>query len=434
MQYYNEKIETMPKPEMEKLQYQELKQLVTRLYANSPFYSGKMKEAGVRPDDITCIQDITKLPFMRKTDLRDNYPDKLVCVPKDDVVRYHVSSGTTGKPTVVAYTQGDIDNLWTEALARSLVSCGIGKKDVLQVCYGYGLFTGGLGLHYGGEKVGATVIPASTGNSERQIELAQDLESTAIACTPSYLIHLLDVAEKMGVDIRKDTKLRTAILGAEPWTDEMRKYIYEKSGIVAHDIFGTSEISGPMFTDCSELNGIHIGADLAYVEIIDPKTGEQLEPGEKGELTMTVLKKEAIPMIRYRIGDITSILEGDCPCGRTSPRIARLSGRVDDMLIIRGINVFPSAVEHALLKNSFLTSHFMIEVSRTGRLDDMLVKVELKPDAMTDGINGLMEMQRIAERTLRDALNVSARVELCPPNSLPRFEGKARRVIDKRVM
>ncbi|MDO5846535.1 MAG: AMP-binding protein, partial [Methanocorpusculum sp.] len=276
--------------------------------------------------------------------------------------------------------------------------------------------------------------PASTGNSERQIELIQDLKTTAVACTPSYFIHLMDVAKKMGVDIRKDTLLRTAVLGAEPWTDEMRKYIYAESGVVAHNIFGTSELSGPMFTDCSALNGMHIAGDIAYTEIIDPKTGEQLEPGEKGELTITVLKKEAIPMIRYRIGDITSILEGDCPCGRTSPRIDRLSGRVDDMLIIRGINVFPSAVEHALLKNSFLTSHFMLEVSRKGRLDDLLVRVELKPDAMTDSINGLMEMQGIAERTLRDALNVSAKVELCPPNSLPRFEGKAKRVHDTRML
>ncbi len=418
---------------MEKLQYTELKKLVTRLYANSAFYGGKMKEAGIRPDDIKSIADITRLPFMRKTDLRDNYPDKLVCVPRDELVRYHVSSGTTGKPTVVAYTKNDIE-LWSEAIARSLVSCGIGKKDVLQVCYGYGLFTGGLGLHYGGEKLGTTVIPASTGNSERQIEMMIDLKTTVIACTPSYFIHLLDVAAKMDISIQKDTLLRTAVLGAEPWTDEMRKYIYAQSGVVAHNIFGTSELSGPMFTDCAALNGMHIGADIAYTEIIDPKTGEQLPPGEKGELTITILKKEAIPMIRYRIGDITSILEGECPCGRTSPRIDRLSGRVDDMLIIRGINVFPSAVEHALLRNSFLTGHFMLEVSRKGRLDDLLVRVELKPEAMTDSINGLMEMQAVAERTLRDALNVSARVELCPPNSLPRFEGKAKRVHDTRVI
>ncbi|WP_167816214.1 phenylacetate--CoA ligase family protein [Methanocorpusculum sp. GPch4] len=433
MPYYNEKIETMPKEELAKLQYQELKKLVTRLYDSSVFYHTKMAESGVKPADITSITDITKLPFMKKTDLRDNYPDGLVCVPHDDLVRYHVSSGTTGKPTVVAYTQNDID-LWSECVARSLVSCGIGKKDVLQVCYGYGLFTGGLGLHYGGEKVGATVIPASTGNSERQIELIQDLKTTAIACTPSYFIHLIDVAKKMGVDFSKDTLLRTAVLGAEPWTDAMRRYIYAESGVTAHNIFGTSEISGPMFTDCSELNGMHICGDIAYTEIIDPKTGEQLPPGEKGELTITVLKKEAIPMIRYRIGDITSILEGDCACGRTSPRIDRLQGRVDDMLIIRGINVFPSAIEHALLKNPYLTSHFMIEVFRTGPLDDMLVKVELKPDAMTDSINGLMEMQMRTERALRDALNVSAKIELCPPNSLPRFEGKAKRVIDHRVI
>lgn len=431
MVYYNKEIETLPKEELEKLQYRELKTLVERLYKNSEFYSDKMKEANVAPSDIKSLNDIVKLPFMHKSDLRDNYPNKLVCVPFDELVRYHVSSGTTGKPTVVAYTKNDID-MWAECIARSLTSCGIGKKDVLQVSYGYGLFSGGLGLHYGGEKVGATVIPASTGNSERQIDLIRDLGTTAIACTPSYFIHLIDVAKKMGVDIEKDTKLRTAVLGAEPWTDDMRRYIKKESGVTAHNIFGTSEMSGPMFTDCEELNGMHISGDIVYTEIIDPKTGEQLEAGEKGELTVTILKKEAIPMVRYCVGDITSILKGVCPCGRTSPRIDRLSGRVDDMLIIRGINVFPSAVEHALLKNSFLTSHFMIEVSRRCALDDMLVKVELKPDAMSDSINKLMELQGITERSLRDALNVSARVELCPPNSLPRFEGKAKRVIDLR--
>ena len=433
MVYYNEKLETMPKEETARLQYQELKVLLDRVYRNSAFYHGKMKEAGVSPDDIKSIEDIRKLPFMKKTDLRDNYPDKLVCVDREDLVRFHVSSGTTGKPTVVSYTKNDIE-MWADAVARSLTACGLGKRDVIQVCYGYGLFTGGLGLHYGAEKLGAVVIPASTGNTERQIELIQDLKTTAVAGTPSYFIHLLDVAKKMGVDIRKDTNLRTAVLGAEPWTEEMRRYIHEISGVTAHNIFGTSELSGPMFCDCEEMHGTHIHSDIAYTEIIDPETGEPLPPGEKGELTITVLKKEAFPMIRYRLGDVSSILEGECPCGRTSPRIDRITGRVDDMLIIRGINVFPSAVEHALLKNPFLTSHFVIEVSRKGRLDDMLVRVELKPEAMTDSINGLMQMQAVVERTLRDALNVAARVELCPPNSLPRFEGKAKRVIDKRVI
>ncbi|HJJ36657.1 MAG TPA: phenylacetate--CoA ligase [Methanocorpusculum sp.] len=433
MTYYNEKIETMSKEETARLQYTELKTLLDRVYRNSAFYHAKMKEAGVTPDDIRSIEDIRKLPFMKKTDLRDNYPDKLVCVPHDDLVRYHVSSGTTGKPTVVAYTKNDID-MWAGAVARSLATCGLGRKDVIQVCYGYGLFTGGLGLHYGGEKLGAIVVPASTGNTERQVELIQDLNTTAVACTPSYFIHLLDVAKRMGVDIRKDTKLRTAVLGAEPWTDDMRTYIYKESGVNAFNIFGTSELSGPMFCDCPEHGGVHIHSDVAYTEIIDPETGEPLPAGEKGELTVTVLKKEAFPMIRYRIGDISKIMEGDCPCGRTSPRIDRITGRIDDMLIIRGINVFPSAVEHALLKNSFLTSHFIIEVSRRGRLDDMLIKVELKPEAMTDSINGLMQMQAIVERNIRDALNVSARIELCPPNSLPRFEGKAKRVIDTRVI
>ncbi len=433
MAYYNEKIETMPKKKMAKLQYTELKALLDRVYRNSAFYHDKMKEAGIIPADIRSMDDIHRLPFMNKSDLRDNYPDKLVCVPKDGLVRYHASSGTTGKPTFVAYTRNDI-NMWAESVARSLTACGLGQKDVLQVCYGYGLFSGGLGLHYGGEKIGATVIPASTGNSERQIEFIQDLKTTAVACTPSYFVHLIDVAKKMGVDIRKDTLLRTAVLGAEPWTDDMRKYILNESGVVAHNIFGTSELSGPMFSDCEAFNGTHISGDIAYPEIIDSETGEDLPVGEKGELVFTVLRKEAFPMIRYCTGDVSRILEGDCPCGRTSPRIDRITGRVDDMLIIRGINVFPSAVEHAVLKNSFLTSHFMIEVSRKGRLDDMLIRVELKPEAMTSSINGLLQMQAIVERGLRDALNVSAKVELYPPNSLPRFEGKAKRVHDTRMM
>lgn len=433
MTFYNQKYETMSKDEMVQYQYSELKSLVNRLYRTSIFYHDRMKEAGILPDDIKSIEDIRKLPFMKKTDLRDNYPNKLLCVPKDDIVRYHVSSGTTGKPTVVAYTKNDIE-MWAETVAQSLCACGLTNKDVLQVCYGYGLFTGGLGLHYGGEKLGVTVVPASTGNSERQIELIQDLGTTAVACTPSYFIHLLDVAKKMGVDIRKDTGLKTAILGAEPWTEGMRKYIYECSGVMAHDIFGTSELSGPMFSDCEALNGIHIPVNVGYVEIIDPKTGDQLPPGEKGELVMTILKKEAFPMIRYRIGDISQIVEGTCSCGRTSPRISRITGRVDDMLIIRGINVFPSAVEHALLKHPFLTSHFMIEVSRKGRLDDMLVKVEMKQNAMPDSLTEIMEMKNLVQNNLRDALNISARVEICPPNSLPRFEGKAKRVHDTRVI
>jgi phenylacetate-CoA ligase len=392
-----------------------------------------MKEQKVHPDDIQELADVKKLPFMFKRDLRDNYPDKIFTSTQEELVRYHVSSGTTGKPTVVGYTQNDL-NAWTTSLARALTSLGLGRGDVIQVSYGYGLFTGGLGMHYGAERIGATVLPTSVGNTGRQIELMQDLGATAIACTPSYLLHIGEVAEKMGVDIKKDTKLRTGILGAEPWTDRMRTRIEDWLGIKAYDIYGTSELSGPMFTECMEQKGFHIWSDLALVEIIDPKTGESIESGEKGELTITMLQKEALPMIRYRIGDITTMDEEICACGRTHPRIQRIQGRVDDMLIIRGINVFPSQIEYALMAIPEVGQHFQIVVERRGALDDMLVRVELNKESFSDKINDLMQVRQKVEHRLRNSLNVNVNVELVEPGSLPRFEGKAKRVVDKRSL
>ena len=292
---WDPRIEEMPRENLKKLQYQLLKTLVYRLYSFSPFYHARMKEAGVHPDDITALDDVAKLPFMYKRDLRDGYPDRIFTASQEDLVRYHVSSGTTGKPTVVGYTQNDLNN-WTISLARALTSCGLGRGDVMQVSYGYGLFTGGLGLHYGAERIGATVLPTSVGNTERQIELMQDLKATAIACTPSYLLHMGEVAEKMGVSIKNDTSLRVGILGAEPWTDGMRNRIQDWLGIRAYDIYGTSELSGPMFCECSEQQGIHVWGDLALVEVLDTGTGEPVAPGEKGELTITMLQKEALPI------------------------------------------------------------------------------------------------------------------------------------------
>ncbi|MFA5415991.1 MAG: phenylacetate--CoA ligase, partial [Methanoregula sp.] len=379
------------------------------------------------------LADVQKLPFMFKRDLRDNYPDKIFTATQEELVRYHVSSGTTGKPTVVGYTQNDL-NLWTTSLARGLTSIGLGRGDVIQVSYGYGLFTGGLGMHYGAERIGATVLPTSVGNTERQIELMQDLGATAIACTPSYLLHIGEVAEKMGVSIKKDTKLRAGILGAEPWTDRMRTRIEDWLGIKAYDIYGTSELSGPMYTECAEQKGFHIWSDIALVEIIDPKTGESLEPGEKGEITITMLQKEALPMIRYRIGDITLVEDGVCPCGRTHPRIQRIQGRVDDMLIIRGINVFPSQVEYALMAIPEVGQHFQIIVERKGALDDMLVKVELNKESFSDKIQDIMKVREKVEHRLRNSLNVNVNVELVEPGSLPRYEGKSKKVIDKRLL
>jgi phenylacetate-CoA ligase len=433
MRYFDPRMEEMPPEDLQRLQYRLLKTLVYRLYSFSPFYHDRMREAGVHPDDIRDLPDIRKLPFMYKSDLRDNYPDKIFVATQEDLVRYHVSSGTTGKPTVVGYTRNDLEN-WTVSLARGLVSCGIGRGDVLQVSYGYGLFTGGLGLHYGAERVGATVLPTSVGNTERQIELMQDLHTTAIACTPSYLLHMGEVAEKMGVSIRDDTDLRAGILGAEPWSGAMKARMEEWLGIKAYDIYGTSELSGPMFCECTAQNGFHVWGDLAYVEILDPKTGEALGPGEKGEMVITMLQKEALPMVRFRIGDISSLETSVCSCGRTHPRVMRISGRVDDMLIIRGINVFPSQVEYTLLTIPEVGQHFMIEVDRKGALDDMLVKVEVTKEAFSDRITDLMAIRKKVEHRLRNALNVAVDVELVEPGSLPRFEGKAKRVIDRRKL
>ena len=433
MLFWDPRIEEMPKADLQIMQYKLLKSLVCRLYSFSPFYHDRMKAQKVHPDDIRELSDIKKLPFMFKQDLRDSYPNKIFTATQEELVRYHVSSGTTGKPTVVGYTQKDIDN-WSTSLARGLTAIGLGRGDVVQVSYGYGLFTGGLGMHYGAERIGATVLPTSVGNTERQIELMQDLEVTAIACTPSYLLHIGEVAEKMGIDIKKDTHLKAGILGAEPWTENMRTRIDFCLHITAYDIYGTSELSGPMFTECAEQNGFHIWSDIALVEVIDPKTGEQLEPGEKGELTITMLQKEALPMIRYRIGDISSIEEEICPCGRTSPRVKRIQGRVDDMLIIRGINVFPSQVEYTLMSIPEVGQHFQIVVERTGALDDMLVRVELTKGSFSDKINDLMHIRKTVEHRLRNALNVAVDVELVEPGSLPRFEGKSKKVIDKRAL
>ena len=431
--FWNEKIECMPREELRKLQYEKLRALIDNLYANNAFYRKRMDEKGVKPEDIRCLEDISKLPFMYKSDLRDYYPTGLFTVPNTEIVRYHVSSGTTGKPTLVGYTQHDI-GYWSEALARSLTSIGITKDDIIQVSYGYGLFTGGLGLHYGAEAVGATVLPSGTGGTERQLELMKDLGVTAIACTPSYLIHMSTIAKKMGVDFRRDTKLRTAILGAEPWTEGMRRHIEEDMGVKAFDIYGTSEQAGPMFTECMERDGIHIPGDIMYVEVIDPETEEVLPAGQRGELVVTMLQKEAFPLVRYRIKDLTYIIDEPCKCGRTSPRIGRITGRSDDMLIIRGINVFPSQVEHTLMQIPEVGDQYMIIVDREGALDHMTVQVELRPEAFSDKMEDMMELKRRIEHEMKKYLNIAVDVDLKEHGTLPRFEGKAKRVIDNRVM
>ena len=430
--FWNPRIETMPYEELKQLQYHELKQLVNNLYSFNKFYHDRMREANVSPLDINCLDDIRKLPFMYKQDLRDNYPDKMFTAPKNEIVRYHVSSGTSGKPTLVAYTRHDLD-YWTEALARSFTSAGIGPGDIMQVSYGYGLFTGGLGAHYGAEKVGATVLPASTGNTQRQLEMMQDLGVTVIACTPSYLTHLCTTAREMGIDWKRDMKLKKAILGAEPWSESMRTRLQNEMGIKCDDIYGTSEQAGPMFSECEAQKGAHICGDLMLVEILDRETGEPLEPGNEGEMVVTMLQKEAMPMIRYKMKDITHLDVEPCECGRTSPRIGRITGRADDMLIIRGINVFPSQIEYTLMRIPQVGEQYMIYVTREGDLDRMQLQVEIRPEAFSDKVEDMVALRAHIESELKKYLNVAVEVELKAPGELPRFDGKAKRVIDKRV-
>ena len=430
MAFWNEKIETMPREELEKLQLSLLKAKVREMYDKSPFFHDRMREAGVLPEDIDSFEAFRKVPFMRKSDLRDNYPDKLFTVPYDDITRIHVSSGTTGRPTVVGYTQRDLDN-WTESLARGMTSFGMTKKDMLQNFHGYGLFTGGLGVHYGAERIGATVLPISTGNTERQIQLMQDLPVTAWAGTPSYMFHIADVCDKIGVDIRRDTKVKLAIAGGEPWSESMRRKLQDRTGVRVHNCYGASEMSGPMFLECSEQQGIHVWADLAYVEILD-ENDEPCAEGEKGQIVVTMLQKEAFPLIRYRMGDISSITWKKCACGRTHPRHSRISGRTDDMLVVRGVNVFPSQIESVIGELPFLSPFYHITLENANYMDAMTVRVELNEEYLTEDMNKLAEMSKTLSARLKSVLNIKADVRLELPGTLERFEGKANHVTDNR--
>ncbi len=431
IEYWNPQIERMPVDELKELQEQKLKELVHYVYQHSPFYRKKFDDAGVKPEDIKTLDDVKKLPFTYKQDLRDTYPTGMFCVPNEQLVRFHVSSGTTGKPTIVGYTKNDIDQ-WSLSLARALTSIGVGRGDVLQISYGYGLFTGGLGMHYGAEEAGATVLPTSAGNTEKQLELMQDLGTTVLACTPSYMLFMNEAAKQVGISIKDDTKLRVGVLGAEPWSEEMRTRIEESSGIKAYDIFGTSELSGPLFTECTYQDGIHIWADQFLVEIIDPKTGKPLPDGEQGELVITTLVKKALPLIRYKIGDLTVKTSEICKCGRTHPRIMRVLGRVDDMLIIRGINVFPGQIESVLMNIPEVGEHFMIIVDRVNELDTMKVQIEMTDAAFSDKVNDIMSLEKKVASSLKSVLNLAVKVELVENGSLPRSMGKSKKVIDNR--
>ncbi|RMG04092.1 MAG: phenylacetate--CoA ligase [Nitrospirae bacterium] len=429
---WNEEYETMPREALEAIQLKRLQQVVERVYQNVPPYRKKMDEAGVKPGDIRRLSDLSKLPFTTKDDLRDNYPFGMFAVGLERVVRVHASSGTTGKPTVVGYTRRDIET-WSELMARTLSAAGVHSGDVVHNAYGYGLFTGGLGFHYGAERLGATVIPISGGNTKRQIMIMRDFGSTVLTCTPSYALNIAEVLEDSGIK-PEELKLKVGIFGAEPWSEKMREEIERQLSIDAIDIYGLSEIIGPgVSVECVEKKeGLHIFEDHFIPEIINPETGEVLPPGEKGELVFTTLTKEAFPVIRYRTRDITSLITEPCTCGRTLYRMNKVSGRSDDMLIIRGVNVFPSQIEHVLMSVEGVEPHYQIIVDRQGALDVMEVQVEVSEELFSDEIKVLEGLSKRIEQDLKETLAVSCKVKLVEPRTIQRSEGKAKRVIDKR--
>jgi phenylacetate-CoA ligase len=423
----------LPTARMRDLQLARLRAVVRRAYHNVALFRERLDALRVAPDDIACLGDIERLPFTVKSDLRDAYPFGLFASSMEDVVRLHASSGTTGKPIVVAYTRDDLD-VWTSVMVRSFAACGLHRGDVVQNAYGYGLFTGGLGAHYGAEALGATVIPVSGGNTDRQIMVMKDFRVTAICCTPSYFIHLLERAGELGVAIR-DLPLRAGVFGAEPWTESMRRHIERNSAIQAFDIYGLSEIIGPgVAIECPWHRGLHIFEDHFYPEVVDPETGRPLPDGEEGELVLTTLSKQAMPMIRYRTRDITSLYPEACPCGRTLRRMARIGRRSDDMLIVRGVNVFPSQIEAALLAVEGALPHYQIVLTRQKGLDALEVQVEVTPEVFSDKIGALEALRGRLGAALEQTLGIRAEVALAAPRSIPRSEGKAKRVIDRRNM
>lgn len=428
--YFNEDIECAPEEVIRWTQSQRLKKMVKNCYDNVPFYKKKFDEIGLKPEDIKTIDDIIKLPFTYKTDLRDNYPFGLLAVDKSELYRIHASSGTTGKQTVVGYTKKDIE-AWSEGAARAIVAAGGTKDDFVHVSYGYGLFTGGLGLHYGAEYLGATAIPVSSGNTKRQVDILKDYGSDILCCTPSYAMYIGETIRDMGID-PKTLPLRAGIFGAEAWTENMRKEIEKLLDIKAYDIYGLSEIAGPGVSfECSEQTGMHVNEDMFFPEIINPETGQPMPDGEFGELVFTCIGKEALPLVRYRTKDICSLTRKTCSCGRTLVKMTKPKGRTDDMLIIRGINVFPSQVEHVLLSLG-MDPNYLIVVDRNNNLDIMEVQVEMTASLFSDTVKQLEEIERKIAGELQSTLNIAAKVRLVEPKSLPRSEGKAVRVIDKR--
>lgn len=431
--YWNQPIETMSNQEMAAIQTNRLRDTVERVYRQVPFYRGRMQAAGLLPEDITTLDDIAKLPFISKQDMRDNYPYGLFAVPLAEIVRIHASSGTTGKPTVVGYTKRDL-GIWAEVMARVMTAAGANRQSFIQVAYGYGLFTGGLGAHYGAELIGASVIPISTGNTTRQIMLMKDFGTTLLACTPSYALYLAETLHDMGLE-PKDLALKAGVFGAEPWSERMRKEIEARLAIKAIDIYGLSEIIGPgVASECECQNGLHINEDHFYPEIINPVTGEKLPDGEKGELVLTTITKEGMPMVRFRTRDLTYLTHEPCACGRTLVRMGKVLGRSDDMLIIRGINVFPSQVENVLLGMGETSPHYQLIVDREDNLDVLTVLVEVTEAMFSDEVRRLETLEKKIKSALNNVLQVSAKVRLVAPKSIERSEGKAKRVIDNRKL
>ncbi len=424
--------ESMPRERLERLQFERLRAKVGEVYERVPFYRRTLKEKGVIPDDIQSLADLRKLPFTSKLDFRDNYPFGLMAVPMEQVVRIHSSSGTTGKPIIAPYTRHDVDT-WAEIMARTLTSAGTTENDVLQNAYGYGLFTGGLGFHHGAELLGATVIPTSTGNTKRQILMIQDLGTTVITCTPSYAITLHEAAREMGVDLR-DTTLRLGIHGAEPWSEKMREDIEDRLGIIAINVYGLTEVIGPgVSVECPYKCGMHIWEDHFLAEVINPETGEQLPYGEEGELVITTLTKEAQPVIRFRTRDIISLNPEPCDCGRTMVRMSRLTGRSDDMLIVRGVNVFPSQIESVLLEVEGVEPHYLIVVDRQHafKTDELEIWVEVSDEVFSDEMGKMENLEKRLRSEMDSVLGIAARIKLVEPRTIARTEGKAKRVVDR---
>ena len=425
-------LDYMPIARLHEVQLQRLKAVVALAYDRVPLFRERLDAKGVTPADLRRLEDVRALPFSGKTDLRDTYPYGLFATPMSEVVRLHASSGTTGKPIVVGYTAADME-VWKQVMMRTLYAAGFGRGDVVQNMYGYGLFTGGLGLHGGLEALGATVIPMSGGNSERQIMVMKDFGVTAVSCTPSYFIHLIEVAGRLGLDFRRDLKVRRGVLGAEPWTDPMRRYIESATGIKAYDIYGLSEIIGPgVAAECACQDGLHVFEDHFLAEIVDPVTLDPVPEGEEGELVLTTLSKQAMPLIRYRTRDITAVETRPCGCGRSLRRIRRISRRSDDMFIVRGVNVYPSQVETALLKTEANLPHYQIVLTRQSGLDRMEVRVEVTGEMLRDRLSEMEGLQRRFARSIEQITGLHADVTLVQPGTIPRSEGKAKRLLDQR--